>query len=192
TVAVPERPPLVAVTVLANVPITVPATNKPELLIVPPPAATDHTGVRATTLPLASLPMAVNCCVRLTFSETGFGVTVIVASAPTATFTVAKPEMPPLVACTVLVYVPDTVPAVKRPVPLLMLPAVAFTTDQMGVNWTMLPTASLPTAVKVCRPPVARLLGFGLTVIDASGPAITVTVAVPEIAPLVAVTVLVK
>src|ERR1035437_5827646 len=139
TVAVPKIAPLVAVTVLVNVPGVVPAVNTPVELIVPPLATTDQVGVIATTLPLASLPMAVNCCVRLTFSETGFGVTVIVASAPTATFTVAKPEMPPLVACTVLVYVPDTVPAVKRPVPLLMLPAVAFTTDQTGTITTMFP-----------------------------------------------------
>src|ERR1019366_3030584 len=78
--------------------------------------------------------------------------------AEAAIITVAKPETPALVACTVLRYVPDTVPAVKSPV-LLMLPAVAFTTDQTGTITTTLPFASLPTAVKVCVPPGERLLG---------------------------------
>src|ERR1019366_4847994 len=152
---------------------------------------TDQTGTITTMFPFASLPTAVNCCVPPVERVLGFGLTVIDASAPTATFTVAKPEMPPLVACTVLVYVPDTVPAVKRPVPLLMLPAVAFTTDQTGTITTMFPFTSLPTAVKVCVPPVETVLGFGLTVIVASAPTATFTVAKPEMPPLVACTVLV-
>src|ERR1035437_5913752 len=121
TVAVPKIAPLVALTVLVNVPDVVPAVNKPVELIVPPLAATDQVGAIATTLPLASLPTAVNCCVPPVARLLGFGLTVIVASAPTATFTVAKPEMPPLVACTVFGYVPATVPAVKTPVLPLML-----------------------------------------------------------------------
>src|ERR1019366_1490194 len=135
---------------------------------------TDQAGTITTMFPFASLPTAVNCCVPPVERVLVLGLTVIVASAPTPTFTVAKPEMPPLAACTVLLYVPDTVPAVKTPVPLLMLPAVAFRTDQDGTITTMFPFASLPTAVKVCVPPVARLLVLGLTVIDAKAPGSTV------------------
>src|ERR1035437_5007399 len=152
---------------------------------------TDQAGTIATMFPFASLPTAVNCCVPPVERLLVLGLTVIDASAPTPTFTVAEPAMPLLVACTVFGYVPDTVPAVKTPVPLLMLPAVGFTTDQTGTRPTMFPFTSLPTAVKVCVPPVARLLGFGLTVIVASAPTATFTVAKPEMPPLVACTVFV-
>src|ERR1035437_3858758 len=116
------------------------------------------------------------------------GVTVV------ATITVAKPETAPTVACTELTYVPLTTPAVNRPVPLLMLPAVAFTTDHTGTIARMLPLASLPTAENVCVPPMARLLGFGVTVIVASRPdaMFVFTVANPEIVPRVALIVFVN
>ena len=54
-----------------------PAVNSPAAVIVPPPATTDQAGVIGTTLPLASRPTAVNCCVPLTTRVTGFGVTVM-------------------------------------------------------------------------------------------------------------------
>src|ERR1035437_2275942 len=134
---------------------------------------TDQAGTIATMFPFASLPTAVNCCVPPVERLLVLGLTVIDASAPRPTFTVAEPAMPLLVACTVLAYVPATVPAVKTPVPLLMLPAVAFRTDQAGTITTMFPFTSLPTAVNCCVPPVERLLVLGLTVIDASGPTAT-------------------
>src|SRR5579859_2063983 len=80
TVANPEMDPLVALTVLVNVPAVRPAVNKPEeLLMAPPPATIDHVGVMATTLPLASLPTATNDWVA-PICSVGFGVTVIVFS----------------------------------------------------------------------------------------------------------------
>ena len=138
---------------------------------------TDHTGVIATTLPPASLPTAVNCCVVFTCRSAGFGVTVIVASAPLVTFTVAVPKIVPLVARTVLGNDPAVEPAVKTPLPETMVPP-PFVTDQTGVIATTLPCASLPTAVKVCCALIAIVAGLGVTVIVASGPAVTVTVAV--------------
>src|ERR1017187_4072935 len=193
TVAKPTTWPLIACTVLVYVPATVPAVKTPVPLLMMPAVwfTTDQAGTMPTMFPFTSLPTAVKVCVAPVARLLGFGLTVIENSGPTATFTVAKPATWPLVACTVFVYVPDTVPAVKTPVPLLMLPAVAFTTDQTGTMPTRFPFASLPTAVKVCVPPVARLLGFGLTVIDASAPTATFTVAKPVVPPLVACTVLV-
>jgi hypothetical protein len=101
TVAVPEIEPLVALTVLANVPVEDPAVKSPPLVIVPPLAATDHVGVSGTTLPAASLPTAVYCCVAPTASDTGLGVTVIVANGPLMTMTVAVLDSAPLTAFTV-------------------------------------------------------------------------------------------
>src|SRR4029077_367599 len=82
TVAVPKIVPLVALTVLGNVPVVLPAVKRPEAAtIVPGGLTVDHTGVIATTWPFASWPTAVNCWVAPT-SSVGFGVTVIVVSAP--------------------------------------------------------------------------------------------------------------
>jgi hypothetical protein len=104
TVAVPETVPLEACTVFGNVPVAVPAVNKPVvLLMVPPPATTDHVGVMATGLPEASFPAAVNCRVVPLVTKAGFGVTTIEANGPAMTVTVAVPVTPPLLAVTVLV-----------------------------------------------------------------------------------------
>src|ERR1039458_3858247 len=108
TVAVPETAPLVAWTVLAKKPAEPPDVNRPELLMVPPLLMTDQTGAITKTFPPASFPTATNCCGELGGRVTGFGVTVILASGPVVTMTVAKPDSPPAVARTVLVNVPDT------------------------------------------------------------------------------------
>ena len=103
-VAVPKIAPLVARTVFVNVPVTAPAVKRPDAaLMVPPPAVTDQTGVIATTLPVASLPTAVYCRVVLMGMVPGFGVTVMVASGPGATMTVAKTVTPLHVTETVFV-----------------------------------------------------------------------------------------
>src|SRR5205807_905194 len=82
TVAVPETEPLLALTVLLKVPAAAPAVKRPVFAsIVPPPLATDQTGEIAKTLPLASLPIAPNCCVPLGSRTAGLGVTVTVTSA---------------------------------------------------------------------------------------------------------------
>src|ERR1700730_8041102 len=65
------------------------------------------------------------------------------------TNTVAVSASAPLVALTVLGSGPGTAPPVKRPVPALMVPP-PFTTDQTGEAATMLPAASLTTAVNCC------------------------------------------
>ena len=77
TVAVPEILSLLALTVLANVPGVVPAVNRPDALIVPPPATTDQVGVSATVAPEKSLPTAENCCVPFAARVCGFGETTI-------------------------------------------------------------------------------------------------------------------
>ena len=80
TVAVPDTAPLVARTVLVNMPAATPAVNRPVPLMEPPPATTDQLGARATVLPLMSRPTAANCCVAPMPSVAGFGVTTMVAS----------------------------------------------------------------------------------------------------------------
>ena len=148
----PETVPLVARTVLVKVPAALPAVKRPLALIVPPLATTDQTGVNATMLLPASRPTAVNCRVPLLARTTVFGETVTDATAPAPIDTEEVPEMVPLVARTVLVKVEATLPAVKRPVLLIVPPAA--TTDHVGVIATTLLNASYPTAVNCCVPPM--------------------------------------
>jgi hypothetical protein len=154
---------------LVNVPATGPAVKRPVLaLMEPPPAVTDQTGVIATTLLFASLPTAVYCSEVLIGIVPGFGVTVIVASAPGETMTVAKTVIPLQVTATVLVKVPAVVPAVNRPV-CVMVPPPA-TTDQVGVvPVIVLPLPSFVTTVNCCVPPVARVADVGAMVSDDMG-----------------------
>lgn|GEM_PF-7050495 len=191
TVAEPESPPAVAVTLLAKVPAVFPAVKSPvPALMVPGGFVVDQAGVIGTTLPPASFPTAVNCCWAPTASVAGFGVTVMLASGPAVTMTVAVPEIAPEVARTPLAKVPVVLPAVKSPVEALMVPG-GLVVDQTGVIGTTLPAASLPTAVNCCWAPMASVAGFGVTVIVASGPATTVTVATLDLPPQVTVMVLV-
>ena len=85
--------------------------------------------------------------------------------------------------------VPVVVPAVNKPVPLMVPPPP--TTDHVGVMGTGLLKASLPVAVNCCVPWIVTIARFGVTTTEANGPAVTVTVAVPVTPLLVAVTVLV-
>ncbi len=116
--------------------------------------------------------------------------TVIDASAPAVTVTVAVPKIEPDVALTLFAKVPGVSPAVKSPVLALMVPG-GLVVDQTGVMATTFPNASLPTAVNCCWVRIASVTGFGVTVIVASGPTVTVIVAVAVKPPHVTVTVLV-
>src|SRR5688500_12642205 len=88
-VAKPLTEPPVARTVLVNVPATVPAEKSPELLIVPPPFTTDHTGLTETGLPAASSPDASRKVESAIGAVNGVGAIVIFATGPAYTYTVA-------------------------------------------------------------------------------------------------------
>ena len=118
TVAKPEIEPLTALTALVYVPSRMPAVNRPELLLMVPAAAmlgtTDQTSPGVGTMrPVASKPVAVNCCVPLAPTAAGLGVIAMDTSAPDGfTLTRAEPTMLPLVAWTVSIPLPASVGAV--------------------------------------------------------------------------------
>jgi hypothetical protein len=147
TEALPATDVLVAVTVCANEPAAVPAVNRPLVSIVPPAAATDHTRLgSATTLPCASFPTAVNCCVPPVVRVIVAGVTAMVASEPTVTVTDEPAEdTEPIAATTVLANVPALSPAVKRPLELIVPPPCA--TDHVTVRTIVFPFESFTVAV---------------------------------------------
>jgi hypothetical protein len=167
-VAVPKIVPLVALTVLVNVPTAPPAVKGAVSPVVPagmvpPPAVTDHVGVNGEMmLPLPSLPTAVYVIVVLIGSVPGFGVTVIVATGPAVTITVAKAVMPLHVTETVLLNVPGVVPAVKSPVCVIVPPPA--TTDHVGVTLRTFPLDALATAVNCCVPFMGSVVVVGATV----------------------------
>lgn len=164
TVAVPKIVPLVARTLLGNVPVVLPAVKTPVVATMVPGGLTvDQAGVIATTLPFASLPTAVNCCVA-PMSSVGFGVTVIVASGPAVTVTVAVAVTPLHVTDTV--DVPGVEPAVNNPVLVIVPPP---TTDQVGVVAIVVPLPSFVTAVNCCVPPTGMVAEVGVMVTDVIG-----------------------
>jgi hypothetical protein len=166
TVAVPKIVPLVALTLLGNVPVVFPAVKRPVVATMVPGGLTvDQVGVIATTLPFASFPTAVNCCVA-PMSNVGFGVTVIVASGPAVTMTVAVAVT--LLQVTDTVIVPAVVPAVNSPVLVIVPPPE---TDQIGFGIARTsPSEFFATVVNCCVPFTGRVVEVGEMVIDAVTP----------------------
>jgi hypothetical protein len=166
-VAVPKIVPLVALTVLGNVPTAPPAVKGAVSPVVPagmvpPPAVTDQVGTNGEImLPLPSLPTAVYVIVVLMGSVPGFGVTVIVATGPAVTMTVANDVTPLQVTDTVLVNVPAVVPAVNKPVCVIVPPPA--TTDHVGVTSRTFPFDAVATAVNCCVPPTDMVAVVGVS-----------------------------
>jgi hypothetical protein len=94
----------------------------------------------------------------------GFGVTVIVASGPAVTMTVANDVTPLHVTDTVLVNVPAVVPAVKSPACVIVPPPA--TTDHVGVTLRTAPFEALATAVNCCVPLTGMVAVVGVSVSD--------------------------
>jgi hypothetical protein len=95
-------------------------------------------------------------------SVPGFGVTVIVATGPAVTMTVAKEVTPLHVTETVFVNVPGAVPAVNSPVCVIVPPPA--TTDHVGVTLRTLPFDALATAVNCCVPLMGSVVVVGVSV----------------------------
>jgi hypothetical protein len=63
------------------------------------------------------------------------------------------------------------------------VPSEAGVSDQVGDTWTALPNASVPVAVNRKVPCARTTPDGGLITTAATGPAVTVTVCVPVVAP---------
>src|SRR5439155_11875418 len=94
------------------------------------------------------------------------------------------PLLPSLVA--VIVADPAELPVTKPP--LLTAATDVLLLDHVTTRpVSVLPARSFVTAESCCMPPTTVLADAGLTVTDATGMLVTVTVAVPLLPPLVAV-----
>jgi hypothetical protein len=139
--------PASTVTAHSKTPGVAPAVKSPELVIVPTPLDVLHTGVKGTSLPRASTPTAVSCCVPFGDNMIALGVMRILSRGSGRggpTLILALPVRFPLLASIVFVNSPRVNPAVNRP-ELLIVPPPA-TTDQVGDRVTELPLASRPAA----------------------------------------------
>ena len=145
----------------------------------------DHVTVRPVRmLPLASLSVAVSCCVWPACTLAGAGLTVTVATGA-VTVILAAPLLPSLVA--VIVTGPPAATPVTSPLPFTL--AIVLSLDAQVITRPVsgLPFASVGVALSCTVCPVATLAVAGATVTDATGALATVTVAAPLWPSLVAV-----
>jgi hypothetical protein len=130
------------------------------------------------------VPVAVNCSVVPAVAEVFTGVTAMDTSVGAVTVSVVLPTMAPLVALIVLLpaFSADAKPA-------LLIVAVVVLDDAhvtLAVMFCVELSLYVPVAVNCCVLPAATDGFTGVTAIDTSVAAVTVSVVLPTIAPLVA------
>src|SRR5881396_563069 len=180
---VPLCPSLVAV--IVAVPATFPVTRPVVFTVATVVLLLDQVTVRpVSTLPFASLSVAVSWTVFPSFTFAVAGLTVTDATGTCTTVMADVPLCPSLVA--VIVAVPATFP-VTRPV-VFTVATVVLLLDQVTVRpVSTLPFASLSVAVSWTVFPSFTFVVAGLTVTDATGTCTTVMADVPLCPSLVAV-----
>jgi hypothetical protein len=184
SVVLPEIAPLVAEMV---VPPAFNADAKPAALIVAVVVLDDaHVTLAVMFCVELSLyvPVAVNCCVPPAVTEGFTGVTVMDTSVAAVTVSVVLPEIAPLVAD---IVVPPAFNADAKPAALIV--AVVVLDDvhvTLAVMFCVELSLYVPVAVNCCVLPAVTVGFAGVTAIDTSVAAVTVSVVLPEIAPLVA------
>src|SRR5438552_1975726 len=183
TAAVPACPSLVAVIVTA--PTATPVTRPLAETVPTAPLPVVQVSARPlSTLPLASLRVAVSCTVPPTYMLGAVGLTVTDATGTFATVTLAVPLFPSLVAVIIAdpAATPVTSPAAET-VAIAVFELVQLITRPLST----LPAASLVTALSCVVAPTKTFAVAGLTVTEATGTLDTVTAAVPACPSLVAV-----
>src|SRR5512142_48541 len=187
TVDVPLLPSLVAV--IVTVPAATPVTAPVGETVATPGLLVDHATTRpVSTLPLASLTVAVSVIVCPTDTDAGDGVTVTLATGTIVTVTRAVPVTPSHVALTVAspAPTPNAPPVWSTNNTELLLEA-----QVIGRSVRTLPLASFTIAVNCVLEPFARVAPGGCSVTLATGTLDTVIAAVPLLPSIVAVTVVV-
>src|SRR5438132_434054 len=184
TAAVPACPSLVAVIVTA--PTATPVTRPLAETVPTAPLPVVQVSARPlSTLPLASLRVAVSCTVPPTYMLGAVGLTVTDATGTFDTVTLAVPLCPSLVA--VIVADPTATP-VTRPlaetVAIVVLLVVQVTVRPVST----FPFASLTTAPSCCAEPTEMVAAAGLTATEATERSLTARIAVPVMPLAAAVT----
>jgi hypothetical protein len=184
SVVLPTMLPLVAEIVLVP---TFSADARPPLVIVAVavvPEAHVTLAVRFCVELSLYVPVAVNCCVFPATTDGFTGVTAMDTSVAAVTVSVVLPTMLPLVAEIVLV---PAFSADARP-PLVIVPVVDVPEAHvtLPVRFCVELSLYVPVAVNCCVPPAVTVGFAGVTAMDTSVAAVTVSVVLPTIPPLVA------
>jgi len=183
TADVPLFPSLVAVTVAK--PAARAVTRPVALTLAMVVSLLVHVTVRpVSVLPFASFRVAVSCAVWPTCTLGDAGLTVTVATGTIVTVIVDVPLFPSLVAVTVAV---PPARAVTSPLALTRAIVVSLLLHVTVRPMSGLPLASFGVAVSCVVWPTCKLADVGLTVTDATGTKVTVTLDVPLCPSLVAV-----
>src|SRR5436309_1509186 len=183
TAAVPRCPSLVAVIVTA--PTATPVTRPLAETVPTAPLPVVQVSARPlSTLPLASLRVAVSCTVPPTYMLGAVGLTVTDATGTIATVTLVEPLCPSLVA--VIIADPAATP-VTSPAADTVAIAVFELVHATPRPVSTFPAASFGVALSCVVAPTKTFAVAGLTVTEATGTLDTVTAAVPACPSLVAV-----
>ena len=139
--------------------------------------------------PSEKVAVAVNCWVKPAAMLGVAGVTETLTSVTPVMLSAAVPEMVPLLA---VIVVPPTETGTARPVAAPIV-AIAGADDVQAVPAAvvmsrLVPSEKSPVALNwTLAPPTLPVPGFGVTVIEVRTAEVTVSLAVPEMAPTVAV-----
>src|SRR6202163_3847378 len=157
-----------------------PAVAKPAALIVATVTAEElHVAVllRFCVVPSLNVPVAVNCCVPPFVTEGFVGVTAMDTSVAAVTVSVVLPVM--LLEAAWIVVVPAPT-AVAKPAALIV---ATVTAEELHVavlvRFCVVPSLNVPVAVNCCVPPFVTEGFAGVTAIDTSVAAVTVSVVLP-------------
>ncbi len=163
------------VAVIVEVPTPAPVARPAALIVAIVVSPDDHVtlDVRFCVVPSLNVPVAVNCCVAPLVIEGFAGVTAIDCSVAAVTVSKVEPLIDDDVA--VIVEVPTPAP-VARPAALIVavvvVPELHVT---VLVRFCVVPSLNVPVAVNCCVAPLA-IDGFaGVTAIDCSVAAVTVS-----------------
>jgi hypothetical protein len=141
--------------------------------------------VRFCVVPSLNIPVAVNCCVAPLAIDGLAGVTAIDCSVAAVTVRTVEPLIPPDVA--LIVEVPTPAPVARPDALMVAVEVVPEDHVTVLVRFCVVPSLNVPVAVNCCVAPLA-IDGFaGVTAIDCSVAAVTVSKVDPLIEDDVAV-----
>jgi hypothetical protein len=169
------------VAVIVELPTPAPVARPAALIVavVVVPEVQVTVDVKFCVVPSLNVPVAVNCCVAPLVIDGFAGVTAIDCNVAAVTVRVVEPLIAPDVA--LIVEVPTPAPLASPEA--LIVAVVVVPEDQvtLDVRFCVEPSLNVPVAVNCCVAPLA-IDGFaGVTAIDCSVAAVTVSKVEPEI-----------
>jgi hypothetical protein len=175
------------VAVIVEVPTPAPLASPDALIVAVVVVPEDQVtvDVRFCVVPSLNVPVAVNCCVAPLAIEGFVGVTAIDCSVAAVTVRTVEPLMDDDVA--VIVEVPTPAPVARPAALIIAVVVVPELHVTVLVRFCVVPSLKVPVAVNCCVAPLA-IEGFaGVTAIDCSVAAVTVSKVDPLIEDDVAV-----